>query len=305
MTGSGATSPAVGALLERAIDYAGLFPPARLSMPDAVRDFAAHRRSGTAWMLGRFVVPVSRLEDFEDAGETERVFPDAAADSWALSALVGPDAELDASSVTGFNDRHRDARRGAVHVDTVEMKAATAVEILAAHDFLGGFDAYYEVPVAEDPDALIAAIAEAGAKAKIRTGGVTANAIPGPRHVLRFMRRCLEHDVAFKATAGLHHPIRAEYPLPDDAGAPRGVMYGFLNILLAAALLREGVDDAAALDLLEERDPAAIHVDGDRLAWRTHAFDAGALRRARHDAIAFGSCSFADPVSDLRTMGWL
>ena len=54
--------------------------------------------------------------------------------------------------------------------------------------------------------------------------------------VVRFIRRCIEADVRFKATAGLHHPLRAEFPLTYDAGAPVGAMFGYLNVFLAAGI---------------------------------------------------------------------
>ena len=301
MTGFAPASPALAALLARVVDYAGLFPPARLGMQDAVLAYADYRNGADAWMLGRFVVPASRLEEFDEAGAG--VLPESAAASWALSALVGADAELDASSIARFNDRHRDVRHGAVHVDTVEIKATRADEVRAANDFLGAYDIFVEVPLLEDPEALIAVIGDVGAKAKIRTGGLTPDAIPGARHVLRFLRACLEYDVAFKATAGLHHPLRAEYPLTYEPDAPRGVMYGYLNVFLAAAFLRAGLDEADVLALLEERDPAAIHVEADRIGWRNFSVDTDALRRSRHEAVAFGSCSFREPVDELRALG--
>ncbi|HVA56977.1 MAG TPA: hypothetical protein VNF92_03745 [Gemmatimonadaceae bacterium] len=303
MTRARTVGPALTALLERAVDYAGLFPPASLSMEAAVHAYDEDRRGAAAWMLGRFVVPASRLEAFDAAGR--EILPASAAESWALSALVSADAAVDMRSIHAFNDRHRDVRHGAVYVDTVEIRASHCAEILAAGEIVSGFDAFIEVPVLEDPDSLIAAVGEIGAKAKIRTGGVTADAIPAERHVVRFMRCCLEHGVAFKATAGLHHPLRAEYPLTYEAKAPRGTMYGFLNVLLAAALMCQGGDDAAVLALLDERDPSAIQLEGDRLRWREVVLTAEALHAARHHALAFGSCSFREPVDDLRRLGML
>ncbi len=46
-------------LLSGLIDYAGLFPPAAVSMADAVANYAAYRTSADAWALGRFVLPVT------------------------------------------------------------------------------------------------------------------------------------------------------------------------------------------------------------------------------------------------------
>ena len=49
------------------VDYAGLFPPAALAMAEAARRYAAYLGSPEAWMLGRFVVPVERLDELADA----------------------------------------------------------------------------------------------------------------------------------------------------------------------------------------------------------------------------------------------
>src|SRR5436309_1541360 len=49
------------ALMTGLVDYAGLFPPAQLSMADAAANYLQYRASGDAWMLGRFVCPAPRL----------------------------------------------------------------------------------------------------------------------------------------------------------------------------------------------------------------------------------------------------
>src|SRR5688572_9168107 len=49
------------ALLTNVIDYAGLFPPAELSLDEAIRNYARFRTEPEAWMLGRFIIPAARL----------------------------------------------------------------------------------------------------------------------------------------------------------------------------------------------------------------------------------------------------
>jgi hypothetical protein len=157
-----------------------------------------------------------------------------------------------------------------------------------------------EVPVADDPGDLIAAIARTKAKAKIRTGGVTREAFPSAAHVVRFVARCLEHSVAFKATAGLHHPWCDNYPLTYAPDAPAGPMFGFLNVIIATAALRAGWSAADTTRVLEERDRSALVIGPDGVRWHERHLSAGMLQQARDSLTAFGSCSFADPVQGLR-----
>lgn len=286
-------------LLSGIVDYAGLFPPSALDMAAAVRNYASYRREPDGWMLGRFVVPVSRLDEF--AREFDAV-DDASGDVWLISALLGNDVAADVAKVDAFNEAYAER----AHVDTLEGKCATANSVGGVANAAGDrFALYVEVPVDPDPAPLIDAIAAAGVNAKIRTGGVTPDAFPAARDVVRFMRRCAERRVPFKATAGLHHPIRAEHRLTYAPDSPRGVMYGYLNVFLTAALLAE-LSDAEAVALLEETDVGAIQVSRDTIRWRDHELRADQANAAREQiASSFGSCSFREPVDDLRALALL
>ena len=308
MTGAAAAAPPVSSslrvLLRGIVDYAGLFPPAGLTMEAAVSEYAGHRMGPDAWTLGRFVLPAARLEEFDDAAAA--VLPREGAHSWALSALLGSDLEEDIARIEAFNDRHRDARSGAVLVDTVELKTHSCREVARAGELLDRrFDTYMEVPVVDDPAELVEAISRTTAKAKIRTGGTTPDAFPSGAQVVRFAVRCVGHGVGFKATAGLHHPWRSEYRMTYAQDAPKGPMFGFLNVLLMVAALHAKLSDDQATTLLEERDAGAVRFDERGACWCGHAFSIEILARARESMVAFGSCSFREPVADLRSQGLL
>jgi hypothetical protein len=285
-------------LLHSIVDYAGLFPPAALDMESAVREYAAYRASADAWMLGRFVVPAARLGEFESAagGLLRR---DGA--PWRISALVGPEHAADVARI-----RELDARReGEAVVDCIETRGATPAEIDAVLACMpSGPSVYVEVPVAQDPRPLLERIAAGGARAKIRTGGITPEAFPPAAQVARFLAACAALRLPFKATAGLHHPVRGPYRLTYAPDSPSGVMFGFLNVFIAAAALRAGATEHDAIAILEETSPEAFRFDDDGVAWRDRLrLDTDALARAREEsAIAFGSCSFREPVDDLRTL---
>ena len=84
-----------------------------------------------------------------------------------------------------------------------------------------GVTAYFELPIDADP----APLAGGRGRAKVRTGGLTPEAFPAPADLARFLYRCAKARVPFKATAGLHHPIRSmqrctyEPDSPDRADA--------------------------------------------------------------------------------------
>jgi hypothetical protein len=286
------------ALLSRAIDYAGLFPPAGLSMPEAVANYAAYLGGEDAWALGRFIVPVARLEEFGAALATQR--PKV---RWQLSGLVGADMARDIAAARTFSQRHGDAAL----FDTLEFKAPTANSITEAVKRVGGhFVTFHEVSTAQDPGELLSVIAGAGARAKIRTGGVTTDAFPEPAVLARFLEQCAAARVPFKTTAGLHHPIRAAHLLTYEAASSTATFHGFANVFFAAAFAHAGWSAAQLVRVIEESSPVAFAFEEDGASWRGHRLGTEALQAARAKLlISFGSCSFEEPVSDCRALGWL
>jgi hypothetical protein len=286
-------------LLAGLVDYAGLFPPSALTMPEVVANYASYRGSPDAWALGRLIVPVGRLSELSASGESSEHVPNG----WRVSALASDDMARDADCIARWNV----ACEGALVADTIELRASTSQSIVtAAKTFADAFTVYVEVPVDDDPGHLIAEIARAGLRAKIRTGGVASEAFPAAAQIVRFLRRCIEHDVAFKATAGLHHPLCGNYPLTYAHDAPTGKMFGFVNVFLAAAFMRMGLSDHGVTSLLEEDDPASFHFTRESVRWRDEVLNTQRLAECRTSfAIAFGSCSFREPIDDLHRLGLL
>ncbi|HWS72984.1 MAG TPA: hypothetical protein VN605_12765 [Thermoanaerobaculia bacterium] len=252
---------ALRTLLASLIDYAGLFPPAALPMEQALRNYDHYRRGEYAWALGRFVVPAARLHEVPDE------FP--------VSVLV--------TDIASLPDR-----------DTIEVKATSADEIERIARAAGSRTAYVEIAEI----ALLDAIAANGLRAKIRTGGVTAEAFPEAEAVGRFVAECMRRRLPFKATAGLHHPLRCVKPLTYERDAPRGTMHGFVNLFLAAALPER------AAEILVDDDPRSFAFDDDGASWRGTRISNAELASMRECAISFGSCSFEEPIADLKELGW-
>jgi hypothetical protein len=143
-------------------------------------------------------------------------------------------------------------------------------------------------------------IARAGAFAKVRTGGTTPEAIPTPDRLLDFLEGVVSRKLPFKATAGLHHPVRGLHPLDNFTNGPSGVMYGYLNLMIASAILWRGGDRTLAREALLESEISSFRINGDALLWHDLRFEGDALGRMRAEVFrGFGSCSFTEPLEEL------
>ena len=283
-------------LLVNAIDYAGLFPPAGLGMEESVRNYAAYRKGPDRWALGRFVLPVARLEEFEKAAAPllEEGEP------WPLSVLGGTDLAADLRAIEAFRERHlKDAR-----IASLEIKTGTAAEISkAAATIAGRIETFYEIPIAQDPRELLDAVHAVRGHAKVRTGGTAKGAAPSPAELARFLDLA-QSRTAFKATAGLHHAVRSVRPLTYEAGCDTDVMHGFLNVFIAACIAPLRLKDKPVQAVLEEQDPRNLHVDPP--GWKNLDLDPDEVRQFRSTFIlSFGSCSFVEPIAELKELGLL
>ena len=315
-------TPAAHALLDHLVDYAGLFPPAALDLGPAVDAYARHRQRTEAWMLGRFVIPAAKLAALDEGA------PFGDGPPWRFSVLgLAPDPGedwTDAARRTLDVARAFETRHGGKAVcDRFELKlpVALASDADALAGALGDLDAAYregspepraalEVSLLDAPDAVASAaqaVADANGRAgrptfalKFRCGGVTQDAVPGVEALAGAIIDARNAAAPFKATAGLHHP------LPNDDEAVGTRMHGFLGVFGGAALARLhdlGRDDLA--DLLDDADPGSWSID-DGLRWRSLSASAAEVADARAQfALSFGSCSFDEPVEDLRALGWL
>jgi hypothetical protein len=257
------------------IDHAALFPPASMDMPEAMAADRAARASEHAWILDRFIVPASRL------GELPPEAP-------RLSVVLdGGEGDLEAV---------HDARVSGRVVELVEARIDPAwipdTQQLVEAKLGEGVRAFWELTPGRGLGGAVAAVREARAGAKIRCGGA---AVPPVEGVAAFIAACRDAGVPFKATAGLHHASR------------RGDAHGFLNLLAAAVFAHaEGLGEDELVPLLAEEDPAAFALDARGLAAHGRRADAAAIAEARTELfVAYGSCSFDEPVEDLVALGAL
>lgn len=211
----------------------------------------------------------------------------ASPDGWILNRLVLPRAKLAEAPLAG-NWRVTllvDAEPGPLplEVETLETKLAHRLSL----------PTYCETPIDQI----------SGAFAKVRTGGLTPEAIPDCEHIADFLLSAAARRLAFKATAGLHHPVRSMRSLTYAPDSPRAKMHGFLNVFTAAAFAWHGAERETVLGLLEETEAESFVFGAKELEWRGATLTAEQIAEARRDfAHSFGSCSFEEPIGDLREL---
>ncbi len=284
------------------VDYAGLFPPAGLPMEQAVAEYASYLRNDSTGILGRFVLPVARFDEFEAQIDHWGSKP------WQISALMGPELGPALERMNRFRETHGAASTGRAAITSVEAKPPSIEDVTPWAAALRCFGpVYLEVPVVDDPTLWINALRESHVFAKIRTGGVEPHMIPTVAQVARFIARCHERGVAFKATAGLHHLVRSQRALTYEPNSPQGVMHGFLNVFVAAVLRAAGATQPGDLEkILSEQDPSAFQFSDEGVAWRDRTATRADLMKYRETfAHSFGSCSFTEPIEDLEGAGLL
>ena len=301
-TTTSATTESLRVLLEGVIDYAGLFPPSQVSMPEAVINYATYRNSNYNWMLGRFIVPLGRLEEFYESA-VDFVSRDGR-DAWHVSVIGSDEIHETVRVVEEFN-----AKGGPGMVcDTLEVKAESQEAIVTTTNSVPpGFTIYFEVPINDDLPDLVSTIAINQHRAKIRTGGITPELFPSTRQVIRFIRTCQAANLPFKATAGLHHPVRCFKPLTYEPNSPKGTMHGFLNVMLTTGFAREGFKPTILEEVMEDEFSESFDFQEGGVSWhQDFALSVPQLASLRESGItSFGSCSFNEPIEDLQRIGLL
>ncbi len=294
---------ALRALLSGLVDYAGMFPPAKLSLEEAAGNFVRYARGPHAWLLGKFIVPAVQLGAL-------RAFlarnPEAQGLTCSLSVLLGSEPLHDAELIrAALAESARKARP--FSIDAVEFRPGSTAMVAGLSAALPqGPSVFCEVPPMEDMPVWLAALRETGRFAKIRTGGLTPESFPPSAAVAEFLVQCKAHGIAFKATAGLHHPVRSEHPLTYEPNSVCGVMHGFLNVFLGAALLERGITKDQLIQILDDTQATDFHFSGEFAHWNKLLIKETDLAGTRqHFAISFGSCSFEEPIADLQKLGLL
>ncbi|MDZ8187543.1 MAG: hypothetical protein RMX96_22170 [Nostoc sp. ChiSLP02] len=285
-------------LFSSIVDYAGLFPPAKLTMEEAIANYARYQNTYHHWMLGNFVLPVSRINEFEQL-LLKLPIEGSKTKHWRLSLIISQEVESAIAKIQALNDNHR------IAIASLEFPPLSLREIDKVFpDLPADIEAFFEVPYNEDLKAYLTLLQRPGISAKIRTGGLSAESFPTISQLYGFIFACAEAQVAFKATAGLHHPLPGSYPLTYEPDSSNAMMHGFVNVAVLAALVYwQKVTAQEALVILKESTIESFQISADSIVWKDRQLNIWELQKARQSFFrCFGSCSFQEPIESLQNL---
>jgi hypothetical protein len=289
-------------LLDRVIDYAGLFPPAELEMPRAVSEFLVTSKGPDAWILSRFACPSARLTEFGDELRTRPGLADtpvsvigtASQDLDGWHAALEQDAKL-------MNDFVEQVGESAA-IEAYEVRIPANKDIVRCIKDLKAFeevDVFVELPWGAGIDDSLAALAETEwLCAKARTGGQSPESFPPALELAGFLHGAIALELSFKLTAGLHHPL----PRVDRATGAR--IHGFINVLAASAFAY--VEDMSRNEIADVLLTASLEewrFEEKRLSWRDSSITLEDIEDVREMFWSIGSCSVEVALSDLDALG--
>lgn len=290
-------------LLDGAIDYAGVFPPAKLDLGPALTEYLSIRDSDNAWIMSRFACPthaLSHLNQLLHEAKPENQVP--------ITVIAAPchdhDAwqtrlETDARTMSDF-ERHSD-NYAVIEAYETPLPEVDKIDFYVAD--LGGFtgiEVLLELPWKEGFEDGIAWIAETDNYiAKARLGGATAAAFPSNELVAKWIVECTQLNVPYKFTAGLHHPM----PVIDKV--TEGRMHGFLNVLVANAVcLQNDLTIDEVVQILANEDADNFNFSSLAMNYKGQILNLEQIEESRDIFYGWGSCSIEEPLQDLADLGF-
>jgi len=315
------------------IDYAGMYPPANLDLQTAFTNYLNYINSEDEWMMDKFVCSTKSFKEFmnRDSALSKQLL-DFKSERWVSFALLlngGKTAkeflsalESDLKLIRSFVNEHSEL----IVTDNFEAKLPEDIglknnsgalkkflndcsAIFNENEFFGS-KVYIEPPVNDDYEFLFEKLAYTMAESdkhggnsgfKLRTGGVTPELFPTSEQVAFALKACKENRIQFKATAGLHHPIR-HY---DESVKTK--MHGFLNVFGAGILsYANSLSLKEITEIVSDENPGSFVFTEDEFRWNDIPAGSEVIAKARNELVlSFGSCSFDEPKEDLKKLNLL
>jgi hypothetical protein len=308
--------PVAQAFFSGLIDYAGLFPPAALPLPNALENFNQYQHSPLEnWILGQFILLPAHLDELLD--KAELILPSFHKQIQLSLATKAPFTDFARFSppLAQYKDALRVKSLEIVIDQTVPVKEfVSSVIDLSATFHQGGRtpSLFFEAPPSPNWEETTLHVLDEitthlssgfnGMGFKLRCGG-SRTLIPSPQRIAFVLRECARRSIPIKFTAGLHQPF-CHVSTSDPAVIE---WHGFCNLFFASLLAyREETAEQQLLKVLTQNGSTAPLFLDDTIEWLGHSISAIEIAQLRSTRVtSFGSCSFTEPIEEARKLSWL
>ncbi len=310
MSASTAIRPISRAVFSNLIDYAGLFPPAALSLAETFQNYSLYQKGDRAWIVGGLIVQASHLTNVATLLQENRLEP------LSLSLVTkNPRGDLESAAASLSTLKNQASIKNIeIGLDAVRPLTEQLTEIqdslVAFEATLGRPNVFFEIPSEEkflsSSLDLLQHLQQTRQRTgsmmgyKLRCGGLPLGA-PAPVMVGKVLKACAAREVPVKFTAGLHHPL----PLAGVADA----VHGFFNMFFAAFVANAfDASEDTLVAILSASPPSAPppQFSDDLVSWCGFSLNASTIAELRTKRVlSFGSCSFMEPTDEAEKMGWL
>lgn len=310
------------------IDYAGLFPPAKLSLEEAYPNFVKYKNEKYEWMLSKFICPTAKLSElepllYEVPEQFEKVY--------SLSVLGKSGADKDEffanlksdlnewKKFKGNNSNVTESKAFEVKIPEVVIVSGNSDKVYdviepcsdAVCEHIGeDVKISFEVPLLDDWKHNTRKSIEAIKKHnlnfnnsgfKLRTGGVTADAFPESEKVAFVIHELLDRNIPMKCTAGLHHPLRHFNESVNTK------MHGFFNVFGCGIIAyTHNMSHLEMVKMLDDESASNFKFSEDYFEWNNYRITLDEIAAGREEfMMSYGSCSFDEPLEDLKALGLL
>jgi hypothetical protein len=302
------------------IDYAGMFPPAGLDINDAFDNYCRYISGRYGWIINNFVVPARKLNELSALVKGSDLTKLA-----GISVILSggrDENEFLANVQDDFKILHDIKSNRNIKVNALEARIPAELTDSENQDELVEFlinfsglvnNGYEDIPVfleaamSDDYEKTILNVTESIAcnnipwGYKLRTGGTEPSSFPPAQAIAYAIMCCIEFGIPMKCTAGLHHPIR-HYDEKLDVN-----VHGFFNVFIAG-LMAYALDlsEEEIIQVVEEEDPYEFDFTDGSVEYGDFGITVKQIAEAREKLMtSFGSCSFDEPIADLKTLGLL
>lgn len=307
-------------LLSGLIDYAGLFPPASLHIDKAIAEYLFYKKFEYKDIVSRFVVPVSSVENLKLICKEHNV------KNISLSVIL-PEMGSDEKSEKIISKSIQDLSNiiksnNFIEVSSFEIKlpknltaetkddiTQLSKKIISQINLLNESSRIFFEPYVLDDNWKnnidIACDIISGNKDKsgfkLRTGGVTKDAFPHTDILAYSIKKCSDLKIKFKATAGLHHPLR------HYNSSVKTKMHGFLNVFIGFLIAGKYNPGLEVLKrIINSESPEKFNFTDDFITYGNYALSLKDIKKIKESfMLSYGSCSIDEPIDDLKTLNLL